>query len=206
MLPFTVSSSSSCPPRPRVPDTRRGPNRPRTVTGKSLMMSPFTVDARSSAFTSEGRSRLISPFTVEKETSSPQSALPIEASIEKLRGLRFDLSKSSTATWEGRSVAVVGATAGDTTSAQFWVDPERLVVVRIIQPMANGGRRDTQIGKFSEGGPGLVEREINFFTNGTHDMKEEYIWIKTGVTLDPALFMPGNTATPAWVSEYKKSR
>ena len=129
---------------------------------------------------------------------------PIDAQIEKLRGLRFDLSKSSTAMWEGKSVAVVGATAGDTTSAQFWIDPERLVVVRIIQPMANGGRRDTHIGKFSDGGPGLVEREINFFTNGTHDMKEEYIWIKTGVTLDPALFTPGNTATPAWVTEYKK--
>jgi hypothetical protein len=130
----------------------------------------------------------------------------IEASIEKLRGLRFDLTKSSTATWEGKSVAVVGALAGDTTSAQFWVDPERLVVVRIIQPLANGARRDTQIGKFSEGGPGLVEREINFFTNGTHDMKEEYVWIKTGVTLDPSIFLPGNTATPAWVAEYKRQR
>jgi hypothetical protein len=131
---------------------------------------------------------------------------PIDASIEKVRGLRFDLSKSSTAMWEGKSVAVVGALAGDTTSAQFWVDPERLVVVRIIQPIANGGRRDTRIGKFSEGGPGLVEREINFFTNGTHDMKEEYTWIRSGVVLDPAIFMPGNTATPAWVAEYKRSK
>lgn len=131
---------------------------------------------------------------------------PIEASIEKLRGLGFDLTKSSTAMWEGKSVAVVGASAGDTTSAQFWIDPERLVVVRILQPTANGGRNDTQIGKFSEGGPGLVEREINFFTNGRQTLKEEYLWIRTGVTLDPAIFEPGNTAVPAWIAEWKRNK
>jgi hypothetical protein len=131
---------------------------------------------------------------------------PIDASITKLRGLGFDLSRTSTASWEGKSVAVVGAATGDTTASQFWVDPERLVVVRIIQVNANGDRSDIHIGKFSEGGPGLVEREINFFTNGAQGMKEEYVWIKAGVTLDPAVFTPGNTATPAWVAEYKRNK
>src|SRR5690606_24216264 len=100
----------------------------------------------------------------------------------------------------------VGASAGDTTSAQFWIDPEHLVVVRIIQPTANGGRSDIHIGKFSEGGPGRVEREISFFNNGTPGVKEEYIWLKTGFTLDPSIFEPGNTEVPVWVGEYKRSR
>lgn len=130
---------------------------------------------------------------------------PIDASIAKLKALGFDLTKSSTATWQGGSVAVVGAIAGDTTSAQFWVDPVRLVVVRIIQTGGNGVRNDTQMSKFSEGGPGLVEREILFFTNGQPTIKEEYIWIKTGVTLDAETFTPGNYALPAWVAEYKRN-
>jgi hypothetical protein len=129
---------------------------------------------------------------------------PIEASIAKLTGLGFDLTKRSVATWQGSPVAVVGALAGDTTSAQFWIDPQRLVVVRILQPAANGGRSDTQVSTFSEGGPGLVEREILFHTNGVLGLKEEYLWIRTGVTLDPAVFEPGNHALPAWVVEYKK--
>lgn len=129
---------------------------------------------------------------------------PIDASIAKLKGLGFDLGKRSTATWQGGPVEVVGATAGDTTAAQFWVDPARMVVVRIIQTAANGARSDIHIGKFSEGGPGLVEREITFHNNGRLGMVEEYTWIRTGVTMNPAWFTPGNTALPGWVAEYKR--
>src|SRR5579862_2860846 len=36
--------------------------------------------------------------------------------------------------WQGRPVVVVGADTGDYDSTQFWVDQERMLVVRIIQP------------------------------------------------------------------------
>lgn len=131
---------------------------------------------------------------------------PIDASIAKLKGLGFDLSKTATATWQGTPVTVVGAAAGDSTSKQFWIDPARQVVVRIIQTNPNGSRSDIHVGRFSEGGPGLVEREIRFHTNGRLGMLEEYTWIKTGERIDPAVFLPGNIATPAWVAEYKRQR
>jgi hypothetical protein len=38
--------------------------------------------------------------------------------------------------WEGRPTYVVGATSpSDTTSPQFWVDRERLIVVRFLMPL-----------------------------------------------------------------------
>jgi len=40
--------------------------------------------------------------------------------IEKLKGLKFDLSIEREETWQGRPVYVVGARAGDLHSAQFW--------------------------------------------------------------------------------------
>lgn len=128
----------------------------------------------------------------------------VDVQVAKLAALGFDLATRHSTTWNRMSIAVVGATAGDTTSAQFWVDTERLVVVRILQPTANGGRSDVQVSRFSDGGPGLVEREIDFYTNGNHSLKEEYTWIRTGVTIPEAVFQPGSTALPAWIAEWKR--
>jgi hypothetical protein len=125
------------------------------------------------------------------------------AVITKLRGQGFDLSRTHAATWEGRPVVVVGAEPGDTTSAQFWVDPARLVVVRVVQAGPGGAHNDTRIGKFSAHGPALLEREITFLTNGAPRMVEEYTWVRTGDAIPPEVFDPGHPAMPAWIVAYK---
>ena len=126
-----------------------------------------------------------------------------DGAIAKLKGLGFDLATTHEARWQERPVVVVGAAAGDTTSRQFWVDSERLVVVRVIQPTPNGGLSDTQVGGFTREGEGLVERDLRFFTNGTFGMHEEYTWVRTGVTLEPGIFDPDHLNPPAWIAEYK---
>src|SRR5262245_61458921 len=45
--------------------------------------------------------------------------MPQSEVVEKLKGLKFDLSIFREDTWEGRPVYVVGAKAGDSHSAQF---------------------------------------------------------------------------------------
>lgn len=131
---------------------------------------------------------------------------PLDAQVAKLTALGFDLSRRHGTTWNGRAAEVVGALAGDTTSSQFWVDPERMVVVRIIQAGPGGARSDVQIPRFSDEGTGLVEREINFFTNGRQTLKEEYIWVRTGVTIPASVWDPANKALPAWVGEWKRQQ
>src|SRR5947199_8090282 len=63
--------------------------------------------------------------------------LPQADVIEKLKGLKFDLSIFREDTWQGRPAYVVGAKAGDLHSPQFWIDQKNLYFVRMIR---NSGR------------------------------------------------------------------
>ncbi|MBX7119097.1 MAG: hypothetical protein K1X31_08895 [Gemmatimonadaceae bacterium] len=129
---------------------------------------------------------------------------PVDPVLAKLRALGFDLAKTRADIWQGRPVTVVGAAAGDTLSRQFWVDDRDLVVVRILQPGASGARSDTQVGGFSREGDALVEREIRFFTNGTETLREEYVWVRTGVPIEASAFDPTSSGMPAWVTERRR--
>src|ERR1051326_3030782 len=55
--------------------------------------------------------------------------LPQADVIEKLKGLKFDLSIFRQDTWQGRPVYVVGAKQGDLHSQQFWIDQKNLYFV-----------------------------------------------------------------------------
>src|SRR6185369_631431 len=48
--------------------------------------------------------------------------LPQNDAMEKLKGLKFDVSIFREDTWQGRPVYVVGAKQGDLHSTQFWID------------------------------------------------------------------------------------
>ena len=126
--------------------------------------------------------------------------------IAKLRALNFNLATTHRTTWQGIPITVVGAAAGDTTSSQFWVDTDRLIMVRVMQTSPNGARSDVQVSGFTMEGPAAVERDIKFYTNGNLGMHEEYTWIRTGVELDPAVFDPARVAStrPAWIAEWKR--
>ncbi len=127
-----------------------------------------------------------------------------ESIIARLRGLGYDLSKTGKATWQGREVITVGAVTGDTTSRQFWVDPERLVAVRFLQTSQNGTVSDIHVGDFSHEGSALVERKIVFHSNGRPNMVEEYTWIRTGVSIPESVFDPDSSALPDWIGEYRR--
>ncbi len=123
----------------------------------------------------------------------------IDAATAKLRQTGFDLTKTHSATWEGQPVTVVGAEAGDSTSNQFWVDTDRLVVVRVIQAGQGGQRQDTHVGGYTDTGHGLVESDIRFHANGQFAMHEEYGQLKVGMALPASIFDPAHPALPEWV-------
>ncbi len=124
--------------------------------------------------------------------------------VRRLRTLGFDLARTHRGAWSGRPVTVVGAMAGDTTSRQFWVDDERQVVVRVIQPGAGGTVSDTHVGRFTREGDAWVEREIVFHAGGRPVLLEEYVWVRTGVTIPDAVFDPADTTLPEWATGYKR--
>ena len=64
---------------------------------------------------------------------------PVSTTAQQIRALGIDLGKVYPREWNGAPVWVVGATsAADTTSAQMWVEPARMIVTRAIVPSGAG--------------------------------------------------------------------
>lgn len=126
---------------------------------------------------------------------------PPEQTIARLKGLGFDLSRTHEATWQGLPVYVVGAAAGDSTSKQFWIERERLVFVRMLEPAPDGSGKlvETQFNRYQPLGQGWIAVEVLFNVDGQTVTREEYHSVRQGVSLPPELFDPGRYGPPGWV-------
>jgi hypothetical protein len=128
-------------------------------------------------------------------------AQPVDTTAAQLRTLGFDLDRLHESAWQGRPAYVVGASAGDSTTRQFWIDQERLYFVRMIEPGKQDPsvRVETQFNKYIPMGEGWLETEVRFLVNGETKMLEEYTKPRAGVPLDPAIFDPTTWVPPGWV-------
>jgi outer membrane lipoprotein-sorting protein len=120
--------------------------------------------------------------------------------LEKLKGLKFDLSIFREDTWQGRPVYVVGAKAGDLHSPQFWIDQKNLYFVRMLRPAGPGGAQtqETQFNKYQKLGGGWMSPEVIFMVDGKVATTEEYSDLKANIKLDNKLFDPQYFATVHW--------
>ena len=87
---------------------------------------------------------------------------------------------------------VVGGAPGNLHSAQYWVDRDRLLFVRLIEPVYGDSSRTTDIrfGDYRAAGGGWVAARVEAFTGGTRTLLEQYEDIRADVPLDPAIFDP----------------
>jgi len=115
---------------------------------------------------------------------------PVERTMTQLnQGPRgFDLTVLSEGTWQGRPVWIVG------TKRQFWVDKERLVFVRLLEPTPRDSTKtaDTRFNKYAPApvGGGWVSAEVEFLVDGQQQFLEQYSEIQTNVSLPAALWDP----------------
>ena len=109
--------------------------------------------------------------------------------IEKLKGLKFDLS-----------IYVVGAKAGDGHAAQFWIDQKNLYFVRMLRPAGRDGTQtqETQFNKYRKLGGGWMSPEVIFIVDGKVATIEEYSDLRANVKLPDKLFDPQSFATVHW--------
>ena len=126
--------------------------------------------------------------------------LPQAEVMEKLKGLKFDLSVFREDTWQGRPAYVIGAKAGDLHSPQFWIDQKNLYFVRMIRPSGRDGAQtqETQFNKYQKLGGGWMSPEVIFMVDGKTVTTEEYSELRAGVPLDPKLFDPQYFASVHW--------
>ncbi len=121
---------------------------------------------------------------------------PVDTTLAKLTRLGMDLSLIREDTWQGRPVYVVGAAAGDSAHVQFWVDKERLVFVRMLQPVRRGAAvADTRFEDYRPVDRAWLSARVVFLVGGRPVWKEEYVDIRTGQPLDDALFDPARFAS-----------
>ena len=126
---------------------------------------------------------------------------PVQRTLEQLKGTGVDMSKVTTGTYQNRPVWIVGTTSPtDTTSAQFWIDTERNVVVRMIMGVGGSGApMDIHLDNYVPLGGGWLATKIAMLVGGAPRQTEEYTDWKANVELTPALFDPATWSTaPHW--------
>jgi hypothetical protein len=78
------------------------------------------------------------------------------------------------------------------TQRQFWVDKERLVFVRMLEPAPRDSTKtaDTRFNKYAPApaGGGWVSAEVEFLVDGQQQFLEQYSEIQTNVALPAALW------------------
>ncbi len=115
---------------------------------------------------------------------------PAARTAAVLRGLGFPAGPVRADTWQGRAAWVVGGAPGDERSPQYWVDQERLVFVRLVQPdPANPAQAfDARFEQYRPLGGGWIAERVQAFTGGRRTLLEEYDDVRADVELDGALF------------------
>ena len=123
-----------------------------------------------------------------------------ERTIARIRSLGIDLSKLHEDVWQGRPAYVVGAAAGDSRAKQFWVDRERLLFVRMLQPDRDTTRSaEIRFNNYRRLAGGWIAPEVVFLTNGKPTFVERYEDVRADPPLSDALFDPRAWATaPHW--------
>lgn len=121
---------------------------------------------------------------------------PVETTLAQLKGMGVDLSVVHEEPWQGKAAIVVGAKQGDLTSPQFWIDKRDLLFVRLIEKGRDGKSiQETEFNKYAKVKGGWVAAGVRFTIDGKLATTEDYTNIKTGMTLDPDLWVPEKWAT-----------
>ncbi len=123
-------------------------------------------------------------------------AQPTARTLEQLRAERIDVTTLRRDELNGQGVYVVGAGPGDLTSNQFWVEADRLVVLRVIQSNPDRTRtQDVRFERYVQHGGAWVAEELRMLVGARMIFREAYSNVRVNVALDDALFIPERWAT-----------
>lgn len=129
--------------------------------------------------------------------SADAYALPVDSTVRLIARLGIDTAVVRRGTWQGRPVHVVGAAADDSTSSQFWIDAERLLLVRLLhaQTAPNGRVVATDYHLTYQEVAGMpVPHEIVFHRGGRPYFRETYVDVLPNVAVADSLFVPAHWA------------
>lgn len=178
----------------RVPSTLRIDVAP-LDSGNGVL---FTADStyrirRGQLARADARPNPFLPFVAAPYTQAPA------VTLAQIAREGYDTTRIRSAEWRGRPAYVVGGAEGDSLAPQFWVDRDRLVVVRLLPPAQNGQRLDIHLDGWKQYGASWISTEIDIRAEGRSVQREVYEDVAVDVELDPALFDPARwTSARHW--------
>lgn len=115
---------------------------------------------------------------------------PVERTLQQLRRAGYDLSKFHTDTLEGVPVYVVGADRGDATARQFAIEADRLLFMRLVEPLPNqpGKAEHVWFRRYEPLGQAWIAPEVEVLVDGRRVFHEVYSNIRIGEPIGPELF------------------
>lgn len=125
---------------------------------------------------------------------------PLDQTVADLASYHFDLTQVGQGTFDGRPVWIVGAQdAADSTKPQFWVDSQRLVLLRMRVGFAAGAPlADAHLMSLMPTGGGWLATRVQIASGATAQTEEYSDW-HTGMDLSDALFDVHQwTRAPHW--------
>ena len=117
---------------------------------------------------------------------------PAETTLAVLDAEHFPMAPMHEETWEGRPVYVIGAAAGDLHSHQLWIDKDRLLFVRSIEPDDRDSTKtlDIRFDNYVKVGGGWLSERVEIYRDGKLVQREEYSDVRTNEAIDPQIFAP----------------
>jgi hypothetical protein len=115
-----------------------------------------------------------------------------DKTVAALTALHFPMTPVRNDTWQGREVIVIGADKGDLRSPQLWIDQDRLLFMRAIQP-APGDSTKTLEYRFDDYtlmAGGWISKTVVATLDGKQIQKEQYGNIQMDQKLDGKMFVP----------------
>jgi hypothetical protein len=122
----------------------------------------------------------------------------LEELIPKGEKMGYDLSKVHSEDFQGKEMFVLGAEAGDLRSKQIWIEKERWIPIRRIDPEENGSILEVVHGGFQRKKGKWVETEVDFFLDGKWLQKEKYSAVNPNPRLKTILFDPNRFGEWHW--------
>ncbi len=117
---------------------------------------------------------------------------PAETTLTVLDAEHFPMTPVREDTWKGRPVYVIGGAVSDLHSYQLWIDKERLLFVRGIQPDERDTSRtiDMRFDNYVKVPAGWLSETVEVYRDGKLVQREKYRDVQTNVPVDPRIFSP----------------
>ena len=106
--------------------------------------------------------------------------------LQALQAEGIDLAAFRQDTWQGRAAYVLGTPA----TGEVWVEAERLLFVRLVEPGFGGTERDVRFLGYVPLGGGWVAPRVEVWSDGELVFWETYREIQADVAIPPVLFDP----------------